>query len=62
MLLELGLPSTIVSVEVPLGGITAGENCLATVGGVETTSLALVGSSLLAPSNVVTAPAGIVLS
>lgn len=42
--LELLLPSTMVSVEVPFGGITAGENCLLTVGGVETTSLALVGS------------------
>ena len=58
---ELLLPSTMVSVEVPFGTITAGANCLLTVGGVVTMICALVGSSLLTPSKVVTPPAAIVL-
>ena len=57
----LAFPMTIVSVEVPLGGITAGTNCLSTVGGVETTTRAELGSSLVTPSVVVTPPAAIVL-
>ena len=58
---ELELPRKIVSVEVPLGAITAGANCLLTVGGVDIIILALVGSSLLTPSAVVTAPPAMVL-
>src|SRR3982750_2879318 len=49
----LVLPRTMLRRDTPLGGITAGVNCLPTVGGVETISCALVGSSLLTPSFVV---------
>ena len=47
---ELLFPKTMVSVEVPFVGITAGENCLLTVGGVVTINCALVGSPLVTPS------------
>src|SRR5271169_4293479 len=58
---ELALPRKIVRVDVPLGGITAGANCLLTVGGVDIIIFALVGSSLLTPSRVVILPAAMVL-
>ena len=57
--LLLGLPKVKVRVEVPLAGITVGEKALLSPTGEDTTSLALVASSLLTPSKVVTPPAGI---
>ena len=59
---ELGLFSTMVRRDVPFAGITAGANCLPTLGGVLMITSALVGSSLVTPSLVLTAPVGMVLT
>jgi hypothetical protein len=53
---SLALPRNRVRVEVPPGAMTAGENCLLRVGGEATTTSALVASSLLTPSLLVTPP------
>jgi hypothetical protein len=56
------LLTVMVSVEVPLMGIDAGLNCLATVGGwVPTVRVAVVGFRLGPPLVLVTPPAGMVL-
>ena len=55
------LRKKMVNLEMPFCGITAGSNCLPTVGGFATFSLALVGSSFFTPSVVVTPPLGMVL-
>ncbi len=52
----------IVSRDTAPGAITGGANCFVTDGGVDTVSCACVGSSLLTPSALLTALAGIVLT